>query len=206
MFRPENLRSTIDNLHANVAVLDNEGAIVEVNERWRRFGSQRMAPSDYVGVNYLEVCERSAELGDRSAMRVAIGLKRLLNGEADSYDTAYRCSDHAFRMGARRIARPGGGLLVGHLEITSVMAARRERSLLRRELREVRQNHAVLVEHVHEEIGQALTGITLAAETLGIEGNPAQAIALIKASVAKARLDLKLLRDEAQRDRSEDLF
>ena len=74
MFQPVNVRATIDSLNANVAVLDDAGQLVQVNEGWRRFGARRNAASDYVGLNYLKVCADAAERGDTGAERVEKGL------------------------------------------------------------------------------------------------------------------------------------
>jgi len=43
-------------LPARAALLDDKGGVVAVNKRWRRFGSDNGATSDYAGFNYLEVC------------------------------------------------------------------------------------------------------------------------------------------------------
>jgi len=197
MFRPANVRATIDSLHANVAVLDNMGAIVEVNKGWCRFGTQRNAASDYVGLNYLQVCHDAAVKGDSVAERVETGLRRLLNGESDSYGTAYLCADRVFRMSARRISQPDGGVVVAHQDITALIAARRERDSSRRELGDIHRSHAARVNDAHHELGQRLAAISLAAGALEHGGNVADAVTLIKLAVEEARQELKLLRYEA---------
>src|SRR5690349_20452119 len=112
MFRPANVRTTIDSLNANVAVLDSVGRIVEVNEGWRRFGARRNARSDLVGLNYLHVCEKAAAKGDVSAGRIEAGLRRLLQGQAETFGAAYHCGDRIFRLSARRVSHPSGGIVV----------------------------------------------------------------------------------------------
>jgi len=198
MFRPPNLRATIDGLHAHVAVLDNNGAIVEVNEGWRRFGKQRNATSDYVGLNYVGVCEDAFERGDAGAKPVADGLLRLMRSHASSYGVIYRCAELTFRMSARRIVHPDGGIIVAHQNITALTAARRERNLSRRRLYEVQRDHAARVENAHEELGQRLTAISLAAAALENGADVADAITIIKLAVEEARQELKLLRYQAR--------
>ena len=197
MFRPANVRATIDSLHANVAVLDNMGAIVEVNKGWCRFGTQRNAASDYIGLNYLQVCHDAAVNGDSVAERVETGLRRLLTGESDSYGTAYLCADRVFRMSARRISQPDGGVVVAHQDITALIAARRERDSSRRELGDIHRSHAARVNDAHHELGQRLAANSLAAGALEHGGNVADAVTLIKLAVEEARQELKLLRYEA---------
>jgi len=52
---------TLDHLPVNIAVLDQSGTIVAVNESWRRFGQENglKDPNSCVGANYLDAC-RSA--------------------------------------------------------------------------------------------------------------------------------------------------
>ena len=198
MFRPANVRTTFDSLHANVAVLDHAGQIIEVNEGWRQFGERRHARTDCVGLNYLQVCENSAARGAVSAQRVEAGLRRLLFGQAETFGTAYHCGDRTFRMSARRVSHPVGGVVVAHQDITTLLAARREAKESREELNAVQKRHVHRVEAVHEELGQRLTAISLAAAALEHGGNVEDAITLIKFAVEEARQELKLLRYEAR--------
>ncbi|MCL6684610.1 hypothetical protein [Sphingomonas alba] len=194
MFRAANVQATIDSLHANVALLDRDGAVISVNEGWRRFGSKRSANSDYIGLNYLEVCAGAAEIGDRSAIRVLRGLKRLLAGQSDSYGTAYPCAERIYRLSARRIGIPDGGVIVAHQDITALVNARRERASKRIELQSVHEAHAGRIAQAHEELAQRLTAITLATSALEQGGDIADAVTLIKLAVEEARQELKLLR------------
>ena len=192
MFQPANVRTTIDSLNANVTVLDHAGRLVQVNECWRRFGARRNAASDYVGLNYLKVCADAAKRGDADAGRVEKGLRRLLDGEADTFGKVYRCGERIFRMSAHRVSHPAGGLVVAHQDITALMDARRE-------LQDAQRRHATCVEAAHEELAQRLTAISLAAGALEHGGNVDDAITLIKLAVEEARQELKLLRYENRR-------
>jgi len=199
MFRAANVQATIDSLHANVALLDRDGAVIGVNEGWRRFGSQRNARSDYIGLNYLEVCAGAAEKGDRSAIRVLRGLKLLLAGQSESYGTVYPCDERFFRLSARGISMPDGGAIVAHQDITALVNARRERASKRLALQSVQEAHADRISEAHEELAQRLTAIMLATSALEQGGNIADAVTLIKLAVEEARQELKLLRYDSLR-------
>ena len=56
------LRSTLDALSAHIAVLDEAGTIIAVNQAWRAFAhaSGYADASHGVGMNYLAVCEAAA--------------------------------------------------------------------------------------------------------------------------------------------------
>lgn len=198
MFRPANVRTTIDSLHANVAVLDSTGQIIEVNEGWRRFGARRNARSDSVGLNYLKVCADAAAKGDIAAGKVGTGLRRLLQGQAETFGAAYHCGDRIFRLSARRVSHPAGGIVVAHQDITTLLAARRSARESREELSAAHKHHADRVDSVHEELGQRLTAISLAASALEHGGSVEDAVTLIKFAVEEARQQLKLHRYEAR--------
>src|SRR5262245_21027180 len=77
------LQSTMDAFAAHVAILDESGTIVAVNEPWRyfargyRFGGATLA----VGTNYLQACDVAAQTGDRTAANAAAGVRAVLNGQ-----------------------------------------------------------------------------------------------------------------------------
>jgi hypothetical protein len=203
VFQQANLQAAIDALHANVAILRSDGSIRNVNERWRRFGLARDAKSDYVGLNYLTVCANAAARGDEVAQRVEDGIRRLLVGQAESYGTAYRCGDRTFRLSARRIHTPDGGVIIAHQDISAILEARSARRLSHLALMETRDRNKARIDAVHEELGQKLTAISLAAVALENGGNVVDAVTLIKLAVEEARQELKLLRYEGRLERIE---
>ncbi|XOV77199.1 MAG: PAS domain-containing protein [Phycisphaerales bacterium] len=60
------LQSALDSLSAHIAILDENGTIISVNQAWRDFGagSSNGEVIETIGVNYLEVCERSSRSPD----------------------------------------------------------------------------------------------------------------------------------------------
>ncbi len=113
-------QATLDSLSAHIAVLDERGVIVAVNERWREFGRREGGHDDQLGRNYLSVCRRA---GDPAATEVESGLRELLAGERDTLELEYPCHGASERRwfllhAARR--RPGGppGVVVAHQDVT----------------------------------------------------------------------------------------
>lgn len=188
------LVAAIDALHANVAIIDHGGLIIAVNERWRRFGRQRNAASDCVGTNYLDVCASAASRGDVLAARVEAGLRRLLDGDAATFGQIYICADRTFRMSARHLGDPYGGIVIAHEDITALLTAKQEHDQSRQSLSDMGQEHADQLSHACEELGQRLAAISLAAQALERGSDPANAIALIYMAVDEARHELRALR------------
>ncbi len=87
------LRSTLDALSAHIAVLDEEGTIIAVNEAWRQFARANRGDLEHLGVgmNYLAVCDASAEEGVADAAAVAEELRAIMAGRQDSFSLEYPC-------------------------------------------------------------------------------------------------------------------
>jgi diguanylate cyclase (GGDEF)-like protein/PAS domain S-box-containing protein len=89
---PSLARDVLDALAASIAVLDDNGVIVEVNDRWRRFAAANGGDAGaYVGWSYVDACERAARSGDATAAAVAAAIRRLLHGEGESFEVDYPC-------------------------------------------------------------------------------------------------------------------
>jgi PAS domain S-box-containing protein len=128
----ENLRATIDSLSARVAVVNERGVIVAVNASWREFAESNGAQSDFVGVNYLEVCDAAGE------ERVARQLRELLNAERESIELEYPCDERWFAIRGMPYASDGQRwAIVIHLDITDRRSAQDQLQLARDYLRAV---------------------------------------------------------------------
>jgi len=114
----------LDALPDATAVVDGTGAIVAVNHAWRMFaldnGGDPAATG--VGVNYLQVCTRSAEAGSREAAQVAANLLAVLGGQRAECDLEYACPSPAvgrwYTLRITPIAGPRPGALVAHIDVT----------------------------------------------------------------------------------------
>lgn len=183
----------LDALHAHVALIDDAGVVIGVNKRWRRFGRSNGATSDYLGVNYLAVCGGTGAQGDRAASRAANGLRRLLDGEIDTFGLVYPCDQRVFRLRATRVSEQPATVLVAHEDITSIICARRERNHANADLSEMMTQHAAAIRTACEELGQRLAAITLAAHALQRNSTASAAVTTIQLATDEARHELRQL-------------
>lgn len=121
-------QAVLNSLIAHIAVLDREGRIVAVNESWRRFAEENEGAGRVgVGVNYLEVCRRSADGGAEGAADVLEGVRGVLDGSRPTFHVQYACHSPAvqrwFLMYANPLPREGGGAVVSHINITERVSA-----------------------------------------------------------------------------------
>jgi PAS domain S-box-containing protein len=119
------LRAVLASLPGHVALLDRSGVIVAVNQGWRRLARATGAdPSRraFIGTSYLEICRRAANAGDQSAAAALTGIESVLNGSVRQwsceYESALQSERHRFVARARRLARPAGGVLISHFDVT----------------------------------------------------------------------------------------
>ncbi len=120
----------MDSLSAQIAILDESGTIIETNKSWQEFGAANGAdsPIDSLGLNYLDVCDRS---GDESGELAAIGIRKILSGELQAFNMQYPChSPNEERWFVLRVAklRAAGKpqAVVSHENITPVVKAQED--------------------------------------------------------------------------------
>lgn len=116
------LQDVIDAIAGTVAVMDRHGTIRFVNRAWIEFADRNGKPdagSIGPGVNYMEVCRRSA-LNDESAQRVLRGLEGVVYEGRTTFSCEYPCHSpdelRWFRMHVTPMAN--GDVMVAHFSIS----------------------------------------------------------------------------------------
>ena len=120
-------RALINSLPAHIALLDDEGNVIDVNEQWRHYGEQNDNddPAFGVGMNYLTVCEKTRGECGEGAGEVADGLRDVLAGNRESFALEYPChspdEQRWFRVMFNRLMKdksvPGGAVAM-HVDVT----------------------------------------------------------------------------------------
>ena len=133
-------RATLDSLVAHVAILDENGTIIAVNQSWRRFATDndQPHPDACIGVNYVAVCEKATEQEPHAAAIIE-GIRAVQDGRRRDFFTSYPChSPLKKRWFMLRVSRfegpPPGRLVIAHENITAPMAARARALRFAREL------------------------------------------------------------------------
>ena len=139
------VQSVVDSLAASIAIVDQEGRIVAVNERWRNFAAQNGAVPSAVseGANYLAACGAGAR-AEADIAAITEGLRDMLAGRRRDFRHEYAChSPDEQRWFSLRATRfPEGSqhrVVVAHEDIT-------ERKRAEDELRRSEDRYRTLIE------------------------------------------------------------
>jgi PAS domain S-box-containing protein len=119
-------RSVLDSLPGSVAVIDDAGLIVAVNEGWRQFarenGGSRQDIAG-VGLNYFKICEAAcSNEEDANGASINANIRMVLSGKSPSYTLEYPCHSPTeqrwFLMSVHRLRGSLAGAVISHQSIT----------------------------------------------------------------------------------------
>jgi DNA-binding CsgD family transcriptional regulator len=128
----------LNSLPAHIAILDQEGVIIQTNQAWREFALSNeigIRPST-IGVNYLELCDSAEGETAKGANEVAQGIRAVISGEKEEFKLDYSLKtatdERWFYLRVTRLSKYEPiRVVVSHEEITKRKQA--EEALKRRE-------------------------------------------------------------------------
>ncbi|MGB5354649.1 MAG: PAS domain S-box protein [Woeseia sp.] len=90
------MRSTLDSLADNIAIIDRHGDVVHVNDAWSRFAEENCTPEVITktgkGANYLAVCAKAEQAGCAEAVLVSSALRKVLAKQTNEvFQLEYPC-------------------------------------------------------------------------------------------------------------------
>lgn len=118
-------QTILDSISAHVAILDENGNILETNRAWKSFAEDnriRIRP-DTININYLDVCESGGEFSF-----VGKGIRDVISGAEEEFVLDYPChSEQERRWFYMRVVRAAGTgplrIVVSHENITDLKLA-----------------------------------------------------------------------------------
>jgi PAS domain S-box-containing protein len=89
----EFLQSVQNALSASIAILNEEGVVVQVNSAWRKFGEQNglQHPEYCIGLNYLKICDSATGENAEEARLVAKAIRDVIAGQKREIQIEYPC-------------------------------------------------------------------------------------------------------------------
>lgn len=124
------LSAILDALPDHIAILDEKGAILYVNEAWRQFGRENGLTWKHfgVGINYLDICAAATGNGAAEAHSIANGIRDLIAGQRSRFNIEYPCHDNHnkrwfnARITAFHTSQNQARIVVAHENITQIRA------------------------------------------------------------------------------------
>jgi diguanylate cyclase (GGDEF)-like protein/PAS domain S-box-containing protein len=148
--------SVFNSRSEQVAVLDEEGVIIAVNEAWERFAQENDAPGhlrNAVGQNYLAACQAApGGAADDEARQALTGIEAVLRGESDEFNLEYACHspdrERWFNLRVTPLHGTRRGVVIAHEDISR-----------RKHMEKTLRHHAAIVESSEDAIiGKSLEG------------------------------------------------
>jgi DNA-binding CsgD family transcriptional regulator len=147
--------TVLNSLSAHIAILDEEGVILETNKAWQRFAAENAAGEDdhSIGVNYVALCAAASGPGARDAHNVAKGIRQVIEGTLDEFLYDYPCHSpsgkHWYYMRAiRTVGAKPLRVVVSHEDITALKlteeALRRSRKALNDQAQSLEESNIAL--------------------------------------------------------------
>lgn len=140
--------SIFDSLTEHVAVFDEHGVVIAVNEAWRKFSRDNCgtptSPTP-IGINYLQMCkEAGKDVGCENSAKLSKAMRAILDGHQSEFSLEYECHSpdqkRWFHVRVTRMLGPRPGLVVSHLNVTNRKLAELALEESRRELLLVANN------------------------------------------------------------------
>ena len=178
----EFVQAILSSLKSSVAVIDKNGIIITVNQAWENFAATNGATEldkTTKGMNYLDVCKKSAEDGDDIARRTLLGINSVLKGDSAFYELEYPCHTAAgslwFLLRVVKFVRDDTMAVIYHHNVTELVQSRlkleESYQSIRRltdHLQTIREEERTsIAKEIHDEIGQQLTVIKMNLRCLG---------------------------------------
>jgi PAS domain S-box-containing protein len=180
----ERLSIILNTLPANIALLDGNGYIIDVNDAWRNFADANdFTGSNYcIGLNYVDIANSTFGQEEGDGKKVARGIKAVLKNKLKEFVYEYPCDSLQIKRWFRMIVTPlqgaeKAGAVVMHIDISEVRRMEQERLKAKIDEQkkitkamlmgqEKERNH--LGQELHDNINQILAGTKL---YLSIAGN-----------------------------------
>jgi diguanylate cyclase (GGDEF)-like protein len=88
----EFIKKILDSISEHIVVTDDAGVIILTNRWWDLFGRENECRIDkaWAGVNYLEICEKAAKMGDEFGIAASEGIRQVIAGQS-CFQFEYPC-------------------------------------------------------------------------------------------------------------------
>jgi len=127
------IKSVLDSLRINIAVLDHHGNIAAVNRAWENFAVENQADILKIGIgaNYFDACQYALQSAEAEEVeKILSGISRVLSRTLSEFETEYPChspeKERWFSLRVSPLEGKNRGAVVSHTNITERIKAAAE--------------------------------------------------------------------------------
>lgn len=128
-------KGVIDSLTAHIAVIDDTGNIIAVNEAWKRFAADNVSIAPlhgFLGNNYIDNCMQSALNGNTAAALAVNGIRDVVNKKTGIFYFEYECiaaeKNRWFSMRVMKFENDDSMMIISQQDISLRKQAELERT------------------------------------------------------------------------------
>lgn len=82
--------SLLNSLQSHIGIIDQEGMIIQTNKAWDSFSAEdTLIKRTQEGTNFFEMLQQAIELGNDYALKLLLGMNKVIAGKKDSYSLTY---------------------------------------------------------------------------------------------------------------------
>ena len=150
-------RNLLNSIQDPIAILDNEGFVVAINDAWVLIWQKYRNPfcNAREGNNFLELCEATEDISSENRRRIEDGIKKIITGEQHDLDykipVNFGNRSKWFLFHANKISAEISGIIISIAEIPNEWQL--ERELIESESRYralfENANDAIFITHFH---------------------------------------------------------
>ncbi|MEQ1676226.1 MAG: PAS domain S-box protein [Chitinophagaceae bacterium] len=173
----DRLSVILNTLPANIALLNADGVIIDVNEAWKQFACENNYTGDHYGLgsNYISIAEHSFGPDKKEGKLVARSIKAILKKELKEFVFEYPCHSPEKKRWFRMVATPlegkgYSGAVIMHIDISELRRLEDERLQSKTEEQQKitramlsaqeKERHNIGIE-LHDNVNQILAGTKL---------------------------------------------
>ncbi|MEQ9409502.1 MAG: PAS domain-containing protein [Fuerstiella sp.] len=195
-------QTTLDAISVHIAVLDSTGRIVKTNKAWRQFAADHDGSEAACceGANYFSACHGSDGKDSEDPRRVVSGLRAILRGEKQEWQSEYPCQlgteTYWYQMHARGFKiNEETHCLVAHENITAIKRTEAELRQTADAAEQANLAKSQFLATMSHELRTPLNGILGMNELLTTTGLTDQQSNYVAASTASGRHLAQLIDD-----------
>jgi PAS domain S-box-containing protein len=171
----ERMSTILNTLPADIALLDERGFIIDVNEGWKKFESINSFNGRNIGDDYIKSIEEILGEDDNDCKAAGAGIKNVLENKTKEFVCEYAHSSSGVKKWFRMIATPmqeqqQAGAVVMHIDISELKRLEQERldgkiqeqvNITEAILNAQENERNFIAQELHDNVNQILAGTNL---------------------------------------------